>query len=108
MFERKKAKTIMGVLTQSYLDNMEMMGKIYLRAKTTIDHLEGEEFSTAWKELKWEYQRKCAEDAMNNLVQYCGGSQERLNQYMQDRFVPGVDETEQIKCLRLILSTRTF
>ena len=38
MFERKKAKTIMGVLTQSYLDNMEMMGKIYLRAKTTIDH----------------------------------------------------------------------
>ena len=91
MFERKKVKTIMGVLTQSYLNNMKVMGKIFVKAKKTIDHLEGEEFGAAWAELKWEYQRKCAEDAMNNLVQHFGGSQERLNQYLQDRFVPGVD-----------------
>ena len=58
MFGRKNAKAIMGILTQSYLDNMEMMGKIYLQAKNTIDHLEGEAFSAAWLELKWEYQRK--------------------------------------------------
>ncbi|MDO4983723.1 MAG: hypothetical protein Q4E35_09255 [Eubacteriales bacterium] len=81
----------MGILKQSYLDNMEMMGKIFLKAKKTIDHLEGEAFYNAWEELKWEYQRKCAEEAMDTLIQHHGGSQERLSQYLQDRFVPGVD-----------------
>lgn len=81
----------MGLLIQVYLDNMEYYAKLYLKSKQTIDHLEGAEFSKAWEEMKWEYQRKCADDAIQMLKDSDAKASERAASYYRTREVPGVD-----------------
>ena len=88
-FSRKKY--IKAVLIQAYLDNMEYFGRLFIKAKQTIDHLEGQEFANAWEEMKSDYQRKCADDAINMLVQQYPDSADRATQYYQDRVVRGLD-----------------
>lgn len=91
MLFNNKAKTIKGLLIQVYLDNMECYARLYLKAKQTIDHLEGEDFSKAWEEMKWEYQRKCADDAIKILGDKVSGASDRINTYYRTREVPGVN-----------------
>lgn len=97
MFFYNKSKIIKGVLIQAYLDNMEYYARLYLKSKQTIDHLEGAEFAEAWEEMKWEYQRKCAEDAIEFLVDKDVKASERAATYYKTRIVPGV--TGETECL---------
>lgn len=87
----QNAKTIKGILTQAYLDNMEVFGRIFIKAKRTIDHLEGEDFDKVWAEMRWEFQRRCASDAIETLIDNFGGSRERAELYEKNHIVPGVD-----------------
>ena len=91
LFFNKKVKIVKGVLIQSYLDNMEYYAKIYLKSKETIDHLEGTEFANAWEEMKWEYQRKCSEDAIKFIADKDPKASERATTYYKTRIVPGVN-----------------
>lgn len=91
----KKKDIIRAILTQAYLDNMEYYAKLFIKAKQTIDHLEGEEFAAAWGEMKWEYQRKCADDAIKMLTQMFPESADCATKYYQTREVPNlVGQTE--------------
>ena len=91
MFNRK-SKTVQAILIQAYLDNMEFYGRQFIKAKRTIDHLEGDEFNKAWGEMKAEYQRKCTDDAIKTLVGTDTKLSERANMYFQTREIPHVTD----------------
>jgi hypothetical protein len=86
----KNSKIIKELLLQAYSDNMEYYGRLYIKAKQTIDHLEGQEFANAWEEMRWEFQRKCADDAIKMIADKSAGSSERTATYYKTREVPGV------------------
>ena len=85
-----KKKTVRAVLNQAYLDNMEFYGRLFIKAKQTIDHLEGEEFAEAWEEMVSEFRRKCADDAIKALTQISSNSIDRADQYYKTKEVPGL------------------
>lgn len=88
MFNGKYYAMTKQILFAAYTESMDYLAQLFIEAKRTIDHLEGDEFKAEWAKLLEKHQLKAAHYA-TEVAATSIEAMIRKSQFEKDRSIPG-------------------